>query len=230
MPQESPPDQLDAELPFPTDEELLAAGYVPINFSNMPNLAGLTTEAGHPFPHHHEIIRAGYVPVSRRERRILSRPRMAQMYWIDFPHDAYAPEFVGEHPGIVIRAANSLHDTCIILPVTSRKQKAGTHFHELSKNPNPKGQEESRIGYVVCDHLYTININRFRPLVHRGKAIYPKVEPHDMAAIFEVVRTVLGTAFGSAQPIVAAETLAPVAAPAKPLGPKTLTLNGRAGR
>src|SRR3546814_10885622 len=85
------------------------------------------------------------------------------MYWVDFPHDAYVPEFVNEHPGIIIRAANSLSDTCIILPVTSAQQKAGTHFHQLSKNPNPKGQAEGRIAYVVCDHLYTVNINRLRP-------------------------------------------------------------------
>ena len=230
MSKDSPGDQTDAEPPFPTDEELLAAGYVPIDFSNMPEVADLITEAGHPFPHHHEIIKAGYVPISRRERRILSRPRMAQMYWIDFPHDAYAPEFVGEHPGIVIRAANSLHDTCIILPVTSRKQKAGTHFHELSKNPNPKGQEEGRIAYVVCDHLYTVNINRFRPLVHKGKAIYPKVEPDDLTAIFAIVQKVLGAAFNPAQAVLTAGTPAlatTAAAPAKPLGPKTLTLKGR---
>ena len=136
-------------VPIPTDEELLAQGYVPIDFTNMPDVAHLLTEAGHPFPLHHEIIKAGYVPISRRERRIVSRPRMGQMYWIDFPHDAYAPEFVKEHPGIVIRAANSLHDTCIILPVTSAQQKAGTNFHQLSRNPNPKGQAAGRIAYVV---------------------------------------------------------------------------------
>lgn len=221
-------DQQDAETPFPSDEELLGAGYVPIDYSNMPDVETLFTDDGHPFPHHYEIIRAGYVPISRRERRIVSRPRMGQMYWIDFPHDAYAPEFVNEHPGIVIRAANSLHDTCVILPVTSAQQRAGTHFHELSKNPNPKGHAEGRTAYVVCDHFYTVNINRLRPLVHKGQAIYPKVEPHDLTAIFAVVQTVLGTAFAPAQAAVAAAAAAPSsAAPAvapKPLGPRTLTL------
>src|SRR3546814_12869768 len=87
------------------------------------------------------------------------------MYWVDFPHDAYVPEFVNEHPGIIFRAANSLSDTCIILPVTSAQQKAGTHFHQLSKNPNPRGHVEGRIAYVVCDHLYTVHVNRLRPLL-----------------------------------------------------------------
>lgn len=217
----------DAQAPFPTDEELLAAGYVPIDFSNMPDVSNLVTDQGHPFPRHDEIIKAGYVPISRRERRIVSRPRMGQMYWIDFPHDAYAPEFVNEHPGIIIRAANSLHDTCIILPVTSAQQKAGTHFHQLSKNPNPKGQAEGRIAYVVCDHLYTVNINRLRPLVYNGKAIVPKVEPHDLTAIFTIVQNVLGSAFAAAQAAVAtaaAPIQATPAASSKPLGPNTLTL------
>lgn len=132
-----------------------------------------------------------------------------------------------EHPGIVIRAANSLHDTSIILPVTSAQQKAGTNFHQLSRNPNPKGQAAGRIAYVVCDHLYTVNINRLRPLVHNGKAVFPKVEPHDLTAIFAVVQKVLGAAFGPAQTAVAAGATpvqVPPAVPAKALGPNTLTL------
>lgn len=230
-------DQKDMEVPFPTeaellaagyvqtptDEDLLAKGYVPIDFKHMPEVEDMVTEAGHPFPHHHEIIKAGYVPISRRERRIQSRPRVGQMYWVDFPHDAYAPEFVNEHPGIVIRASNSLHDTCIILPVTSAQQKAGTHFHQLSKNPNPRGHAEGRIAYVVCDHLYTVHVNRLRPLLSlKFHPVFPKVEPHDMTAIFAIVRNVLALAAAPAQAAVA--PVPQPAAPAKPLGPNTLTL------
>ncbi|MEG8023166.1 type II toxin-antitoxin system PemK/MazF family toxin [Sphingomonas aerolata] len=232
--------QQDMEVPFPTeaelfaagyapiltDEDLLARGFVPINFKNMPAVEDMTTELGHPFPRHNEIIKAGYIPISRRERRIQSRPRVGQMYWVDFPHDAYVPEFVNEHPGIVIRASNSLSDTCIILPVTSAQQKAGTHFHQLSKNPNPRGHAEGRIAYVVCDHLYTVHVNRLRPLLSlRYVPVYPKVEPHDMTAIFAIVEKVLALASASSH-AAAAAALAPPAAPAKPLGPNTLTLKG----
>lgn len=231
----------DMEVPFPTeaelfaagyapiltDEDLLARGFVPIDFKNMPAVENMMTELGHPFPQHHEIIKAGYIPISRRERRIQSRPRVGQMYWVDFPHDAYVPEFVNEHPGIVIRAANSLHDTCIILPVTSAQQKAGTHFHQLSKNPNPKGHAEGRTAYVVCDHLYTVHVNRLRAVLSlKGYPIFPKVEPHDMVAIFGIVEKVLALA-SAASHTAAAGTAAATAAPAappKPLGPNTLTL------
>ncbi|KQM54175.1 hypothetical protein ASE69_19035 [Sphingomonas sp. Leaf208] len=232
--------QQNMEVPFPTEAELFAAGYAPIltdedllargfvliNFKNMPAVEDMTTELGHPFPQHNEIIKAGYIPISRRERRIQSRPRVGQMYWVDFPHDAYVPEFVNEHPGIVIRASNSLSDTCIILPVTSAQQKAGTHFHQLSKNPNPRGHAEGRIAYVVCDHLYTVHVNRLRPLLSlRYVPVYPKVEPHDMTAIFAIVEKVLALASASSH-AAAAAAVAPPAAPAKPLGPNTLTLKG----
>jgi hypothetical protein len=48
------------------------------------------------WPTDSELKDAGWVKISRRERKILSRPRARQYYWVDFPHDAYAPEFVGE--------------------------------------------------------------------------------------------------------------------------------------
>lgn len=229
-------DQAEVEVPFPseaqllaagyapilTDEVLLARGFVPINFKNMPLVEDMTTELGHPFPLHHEIVKAGYIPISRRERRIQSRPRVGQMYWVDFPHDAYVPEFVNEHPGIVIRAANSLNDTCIILPVTSAQQKAGTHFHQLSKNPNPKGHAEGRTAYVVCDHLYTVHVNRLRAVLSlKNYPVFPKVEPHDMKAIFAIVEKVLALASASSHAAVAAAALT---TPPKPLGPNTLTL------
>lgn len=208
--------------PFQTEAEILAAGYVSIAFGNMPDVSTMQTVAGHPFPTHAEIVKAGYLPSSRRERRISSTPRVGQMYWVDFPHDAYAPEFVKEHPGIVIRAARSLHSTCIILPVTSAAQTAGTHFHQLSSNPNPRGQAQGITAFVVCDHIYTVHINRLRPLLSaRGQPVFPKVAKQDMDAIFTILRSVLNAAFTTPQ----ASTAAPaVTSATKPLGPRTLTL------
>src|SRR3546814_17859632 len=45
-----------------TDEDLLARGFVPIDFKNMPAAEDMTTAVGHPFPQHHEITQAGYIP------------------------------------------------------------------------------------------------------------------------------------------------------------------------
>lgn len=186
---------------FPSEVELLEAGYVRASFHEQPDVSGLVTAAGHPFPTHEEIVRAGYVPLSRRVGRLQSRPRVGQMYWVDFPHDAYAPEFEREHPGIIVRAANKLlHDTCIVLPVTSAEQRAGTHFHKLSRNPNPKGHDQGITAYAVCDHLYTVNTNRLRPLVNSsGRLVFPKVDPEDMKEIFTAMEKVLSRSFCTVQ-------------------------------
>lgn len=66
-----------------------------------------------------EARASGWVRPSRRTPIIGSAPRLWQYYWVDFPHDAYTPEFVNEHPGIVVKAARRLADTCIIVPITS---------------------------------------------------------------------------------------------------------------
>jgi uncharacterized protein YifN (PemK superfamily) len=210
---------------FPTDVELLDAGYVRSKFSGVPDVSRMQTSAGHPFPTHEEIVSAGYVPLSRRTGRLTSRPRVSQMYWVDFHHDAYSPEFVSEHPGIVIRAAQKLHhDTCIVLPVTSRVQVAATHFHTLSWNPNTAGRKKGITAHVVCDHFYTVNTNRLRPLIWESKPYFPSVYPVDMTAIFGILEKVLNASF------TAIKEQQPVAAPrpsANPIGPNTLTLPGR---
>ena len=185
---------------FPSEVELLEAGYVRASFDEMPDVSGLLTAAGHPFPTHEEIVQAGYVPLSRRASRLRSRPRVGQMYWVDFPHDAYAPEFEREHPGIIVRAANKLHhDTCIVLPVTSAAQKAGSHFYQLSENPNPKGRDKGITAYVVCDHLYTVNTNRLRPMVtSTNRIVFPRVVAKDMEAVFQILEKVLNRSFCTA--------------------------------
>lgn len=50
------------------------------------------------FPSDEELLNAGWVRTSRRDRLILSVPCVGEVYWVDFPRDAYAPEFEGEHP------------------------------------------------------------------------------------------------------------------------------------
>src|SRR3546814_6245519 len=97
-------------------------------------------------------------------------------------------------------------------------------FHQLSKNPNPRGHVEGRIAYVVCDHLYTVHVNRLRPLLSlKYVPVYPKVEPHDMTAIFAIVEKVLALSSAASHAAVAAVATAAAmpAAPAKPLGPNT---------
>ena len=182
------------------------------------------TDFGTPpqFPSDDELRKAGWIRISRRERLILSVPRVGEVYWIDFPHDAYAPEFEGEHPGIVIRGARRLHDPCIVVPLTSRDQQDRTHALELTKNPNPVGRKAGIRVWAVCDHLYTVSLARLRPLSDvAGRRIYPRVEAVDQLAVFTEVQKVLAALYTAPAP-----PPLPSAAAPRPRGPNTLSLPG----
>lgn len=143
------------------------------------------------WPTDDELIAAGWVKTSRRLRLIQSRARFGQVYWVDFPHDAYSPEFVGEHPGVVVRAASSLSEPCIVVPLTSRDQGQRVHTYELRRNPNPR--QDTRV-WAVCDHLYTVAIERLRPLLDRHKnPSYPKVDDLDLHEIARRVQAAMAT-------------------------------------
>jgi uncharacterized protein YifN (PemK superfamily) len=145
-----------------------------------------------PFPSDAELGALGWIKRHDGTRKVNSTPRVGQYFWIDFPRDAVAPEFVGEHPGIVVRAARRLHDTCIVVPLTSRPQMDAKHKHQLSRNPNPKGHTDGIRPWAVCDHLYTVHVGRLRPLKDRyGHIIYPKADTADMQAIFAAIRSAL---------------------------------------
>ena len=151
---------------------------------------------------------------------IASTPRVGQYFWVDFPHDAYKPEFTGEHPGIVIRAARHLEDACVIVPVTSSPWENAKHMHRLARTPNPRGQAEGVIAWAVCDHLYTIHTARLRPVTDRHhRPTYPKVDPPDLRAVFAAIRKALHHVF----------EVPPDDEPAAPAvrGPGTLTLPPR---
>lgn len=180
-----------------------------------------------PFPTDEELAKAGWVKISRRDRRILSRPRVGQVYWVDFAHDAYEPEFVGEHPCVVVRAAGSLNDTCVVVPLTTRPQENVPHTHMMEQNPIPKGKAGD--SYAVCTHLYTVNICRLRPLLSpKGVAFYPYVSAADRAAIFGHIRVAFAHILGENGAAIGVES-APKAENAKPAyvaGPRTLSLPG----
>lgn len=185
-----------------------------------------------PFPTDEEITKAGWVKSSKRERIVTSVPRVGQAYWVDFPRDAYVPEFVGEHPGIVVRAARKLHDTCVVIPMSTRDQGSVKHTHKLKTNPNPKSREKGIVSYAVCDHLYTINIARLRPFSFKGRNVYPRVEVDDLKEIYRHLREAIPHALSqpaeakAAEQVVAAQSLDK---PKRPDGPNTLHLKPAAG-
>jgi uncharacterized protein YifN (PemK superfamily) len=154
--------------------------------------------------------RHGLIKPSRRELRINSAPRVGQYFWVDFPHDAHVPEFVGEHPGIVVRAAHRLKDTCVIVPVTSSPQSENKHIHRLKRNPNPKYRD--REVWAICDHLYTIHNARLRPVTDsRRHPVFPRVDKDDMEEIYDCIRHAFPNIFPQDAATVIEHTLTPTA-------------------
>lgn len=185
-----------------------------------------------PFPTDEEITKAGWVKSSKRERIVTSVPRVGQAYWVDFPRDAYVPEFVGEHPGIVVRAARKLHDTCVVIPMSTRDQGSVKHTHKLKTNPNPKSREKGIVSYAVCDHLYTINIARLRPFSFKGRNVYARIEVDDLKEIYRHLREAIPHALSQPTEEKATEQVADAPSSDKPKrvdGPNTLHLKPAAG-
>lgn len=140
------------------------------------------------FPAEEELLRAGgWVKRGRQNRLIKSAPRYGQYFWVDFARDASPPEFVGEHPAIIVRGAGSVYETCSVVPVTTSPQHGRKHSYKLQKNPNPN----PRAGdvWAVCDHVQTINLNRIRPFKNRtGHHVFPRVCPEDLVQVASYVR------------------------------------------
>ena len=65
-----------------------------------------------------QINEAGWVRRGRREHNLHGTPRVGQVFWVDFPKDHFHPEFEGEHPAVIVRAANNMQSSCIVVPVT----------------------------------------------------------------------------------------------------------------
>jgi uncharacterized protein YifN (PemK superfamily) len=99
---------------------------------------------------------------------------VGQVYWVDFPTDAYAPEFEEMHPGVIIRAARSMAAHCIVVPLTHRAQPDNPHAHQLAKNPRPG---DTAPAWAVCDHIYTVALGRLRAITNQhGKPVNPRLD------------------------------------------------------
>jgi uncharacterized protein YifN (PemK superfamily) len=121
---------------------------------------------------------------------IKSTPRVGQAYWIAMVEDATKPEFDGYHPGVIIRACNTLNeatDMVSFVPLTSTTpQKMKPYIYEMSCNPNPV---DNRSIWAICNHIYTVRLSRLE-LYYDGKSdhLAPKIETADLDAIFVAIR------------------------------------------
>ncbi len=184
------------------EEQIRAAGWVlpdePLRLSNRA-----------------AIEAAGYVRKSRRQHSLHGTPRVGQVFWVDFPTDAFAPEFTGEHPAVVVRAARSMSDACIVVPLTHSQNVSTPHAHKLIKNPD-KG--DSRDAWAVCNHLYTVALGRLRRFERKSFTRDIYLDVANQEEVFAHIRKALARVFSASGPFV------PPPAQPKPRGPNTLSI------
>jgi len=130
--------------------------------------------------------KADWLRPTSRQLRLISTPRVGQYYWVDFPADTALPEFNSRHPAVVVRAANSLKDVCVVVPLTSTQpQELMPYQYELKSNPNP--YDPKRRVWAICNHLYTVHLNRLNPVQYRGTKQFPRVSNEDRVGIFQAI-------------------------------------------
>jgi uncharacterized protein YifN (PemK superfamily) len=161
------------------------------------------------------IEAAGYVRIGRRQHNLHGTPRVGQVFWVDFPKDAYSPEFVGEHPAVVVRAAQRMSDTCIVVPLTHSQNVNTPHAHKLMKNPNKQDKNDA---WAVCSHLYTVALGRLRRFEQKSFVKDVFLSPQDLEDVFAHIRRAMARVFAAPAPFV------PPPAQPKPRGPNTLSL------
>lgn len=163
-----------------------------------------------------ELHAAGWVRKSRRSHTLHSTPRVGQVFWVNFAKDNFSPEFEGEHPAVVVRAARRLSDTCIIVPLTHRVQVENPHALKLRRNPNKDDPEDA---WAVCDHIYTVALGRLRRMrTRKGNTAPVAIDSDDLASIFSKIQRVLHVVFEAPKPVM------PLPAQTRPRGPRTLSL------
>ena len=164
------------------------------------------------------LLNAGWVRQARRQHSLHGTPRVGQVFWVDFPHDAYSPEFVGEHPGVIVRGANTMSDPVILVPLTHRVPTRNPHAHLLRVNPD---KSDKRDAYAICDHLYTLALGRLRRFEQRGFVKDVALQPDDLLEVFTKVQRALARVFSAPKP-----HMPPPAQP-RPVGPRTLSVKSK---
>jgi len=93
--------------------------------------------------------------------RIIAAPKLRQLYWCEFWHDARLPEMWKTRPVVVLSYKNTLHGPCLVIPTTTQPQGDSPWAFQLS------GNVDGQISWAICNHLYTVSPSRFSQI--RGR-------------------------------------------------------------
>ncbi len=103
--------------------------------------------------------------------RIIAAPKIRQIYWCEYWHDARLPEMWKTRPVIVVSYKNTLFGPCLVVPISTDPQDENPWAFRLSIEIEGNGVAS----WAVCNHPTTISPSRLSQF--RGKIpLSPKAD------------------------------------------------------
>lgn len=108
--------------------------------------------------------------------RVISAPKIRQLYWCDFPQDAQLPEFWKRRPVIIVSYRNTLHGAVSVIPCSTAAQPGNQWAFPLQTTI------DGRAAWAICDKISTVAVSRLVP-DKNGIARMPEPEFDAMLAL-----------------------------------------------
>ncbi|OYY63450.1 type II toxin-antitoxin system PemK/MazF family toxin [Sphingomonas sp. 28-62-11] len=89
--------------------------------------------------------------------RLIAAPKIRQLFWCDFPHDAQLPEFWKRRPIIILSYRNTLYGAVTIIPCSTQAQAGNRWAFPLQTTI------DGRAAWAICDKMGTVAVSRLLP-------------------------------------------------------------------
>jgi mRNA interferase MazF len=89
--------------------------------------------------------------------RLIGAPKIRQLFWCDFPHDAQLPEFWKRRPVVVMSYRNTLHGAVTVVPCSTQAQTGNKWAFPLQTTI------DGRAAWAICDKVTTVAVSRLLP-------------------------------------------------------------------
>ncbi|EJF98097.1 hypothetical protein MEI_00918 [Bartonella vinsonii subsp. arupensis Pm136co] len=86
--------------------------------------------------------------------RLKSAPRIRQVFWCDFPHDALLPEFWKKRPVLVLSKNAKLYGNVTVLPFSTKSQPNNPAAYPL------QSPIENKKAWIICNYVTTVSVSR----------------------------------------------------------------------
>ena len=112
-------------------------------------------------------------PPPKVNPRLISAPKIRQLYWCDFPNDAQLPEFWKRRPVVILSYRNTLHGAVTVIPCSTAAQPGNKWAFPLQTTI------DGRAAFAICDKITTVAVSRLLP-DKSGVVRMPQAEFEDM--------------------------------------------------